>query len=174
MVLWFPPESATLLRTNYLIVPMLIELSGSRGAREFLEDCSGFPLDTRPDLACVVSVAAQVLTKDIRLLKVRLRHLLQYLNTTRTHGLMYTYPKGKDKKHDLTEFTVFSDASFSPGGKHSQSGYSIHLSYGSARHLVHWQSSQEPKVAESSAEAELYALSTSRKSARNFRLLTHE
>ena len=68
----------------------------------------------------------------------------------------------------------FSDASFAPGGKHSQSGYSVHLSYGSARHLIHWQSSREPKVAESSAEAELYALSTSRKSARNFRLLIHE
>ena len=108
------------------------------------------------------------------MLKVRLRHLLQYLNTTKTLGLMYNYPKGKDKKHDLTEFTVFSDASFAPGGKHSQSGYSVHLSYGSARHLIHWQSSREPKVAESSAEAELYALSTSRKSARNFRLLIHE
>ena len=129
---------------------------------------------TRPDLACAVSMAAQVLTKDIHLLKVRLRHLLQYLNTTKTLGLMYNYPKGKDKKHDLTEFTVFSDASFAPGGKHSQSGYSVHLSYGSARHLIHWQSSREPKVAESSAEAELYALSTSRKSARNFRLLIHE
>ena len=30
---------------------------------------------TRLDLACVVSMAAQVLTKDIQLLEVRLRHL---------------------------------------------------------------------------------------------------
>ena len=89
-----------------------------------------FSTRTRPDLACGVSMAAQVLTKDIHLLKVRLRHLLQYLNTTKTLGLMYNYPKSKDKKHDLTEFTVFSDASFAPGGKHSQSGYSVHLSYG--------------------------------------------
>ena len=44
------------------------------------------PTRTRPDLACPVSLAAQVLTKDIHLLKVRLRHLLQYLNTTRTLG----------------------------------------------------------------------------------------
>ena len=34
---------------------------------------------TRPDLAFAVSFAAQVLTKDIELLKVKLRHLLQYL-----------------------------------------------------------------------------------------------
>ena len=42
------------------------------------------------------------------------------------------------------------------------------------RHLVHWHSTREKKVAESSAEAELYALCTSFKTARNFRLLIHE
>ena len=36
---------------------------------------------TCPDLSYSVSSAAQVLTKDIELLKVKLRHLLQYLNT---------------------------------------------------------------------------------------------
>ena len=37
---------------------------------------------TRPDLSYSVSSAAQVLTKDIELLKAKLRHLLQYINTT--------------------------------------------------------------------------------------------
>ena len=129
---------------------------------------------TRPDLACAISVTAQVLTKDLEALKVRLRHILQYLNSTRTMGLLYLFPRSKDKKHELTEFTTFSDASFSPSGAHSQSGFTMHLTYGSVRHLVHWQSSREPKIAESSAEAELYALATARKSARNFRLLVHE
>ena len=50
----------------------------------------------------------------------------------------------------------------------------ILLSFGKVRHLIHWHSTHEKKIAESSAEAELYALSTSFKTARNFRLLIHE
>ena len=119
---------------------------------------------TRPDLAFVVSSTAQVLTKDLELLKVKLRRLLQ------TMGLLYPHPK----KRELTEFTVFGDSSFAPSGKHSQSGYTIHLPFGHVRHMVHWQSLREPKIAESSAESELYALASARKAARNFRLLIHE
>ena len=107
----------------------------------------------------------------------------------------------------MTDFATFADASFAPAGKHSQSGYTIHLSFGNTRHLIHWQSLREAKlprallkqnftlhsslfrqyssphslavpkrgkIAESSAEAELYALATARKAARNFRLLVHE
>ena len=117
-------------------------------------DCYGF----LPELGQVfaVSSTAQVLTRDLELLEVKLRHLLQYLSTTKTMGLLYAYPK----KPHLTEFTVFGDSSFAPSGKHSQSGFTVHLSYGNCRHL-----------AESSAESELHALASARKSARNFRLL---
>ena len=125
---------------------------------------------TRPDLAFAVSSAAQVLTKDIGLLKVKLRHLLQYLSTTQTLALLYPYPRDRE----MTDFAVFSDSSFAPSGKHSQSGYIIHLSFANTRHLIHWQSLRETKIAESSAEAELYALATARKFARNFRLLIQE
>ena len=69
---------------------------------------------------------------------------------------------------------MFSDSSFAPAGKGSQSGYTILLSYGGVRHLVHWHSTREKKIAESSAEAELYALSTAFKAGRNMRLLVHE
>ena len=125
---------------------------------------------TRPDLAFAVSSTAQVLTKDLELLKVKLRHILQYLNTTKTMGLLYVYPP----RRDLTEFTVFGDSSFAPSGRHSQSGFTVHLSFGKVRHLIHWQSLRESKVAESSAESELYALASARKAARNFRLLIRE
>ena len=50
----------------------------------------------------------------------------------------------------------------------------ILLSFGSVRHITHWHSTREKKIAESSAEAEPYALSTSFKTARNFRLMIHE
>ena len=44
---------------------------------------------TRPDLAYSVSSTAQVLTRDLELLKTKLRHLLQYLHSTKTMGLLY-------------------------------------------------------------------------------------
>ena len=128
---------------------------------------------TRPDIACAVSLAAQSLWQDLDQLKIRLRHLLQYLNTTKTFGILYTFPQ-KEQPSTLTEFTVFADSSFAPSGKHSQTGSVILLSFGNVRHLIHWRSTREKKVAESSAESELYALSTSFKTARNFRLLIHE
>ena len=40
--------------------------------------------------------------------------------------------------------------------------------------MIHWQSFKEAKIAESSAEAELYALSSAHKVDRNFRLLVCE
>ena len=125
---------------------------------------------TRPDLSYSVSFPAQVLTRDLDLLKMKLRHLLQYLNSTKTMGLLYRFPR----KREMTEFTIFGDSSFAPSGKHSQSGSTIHLTYHDVRHLVHWQSLREPKITESSAESELYALATARKAARNMRLLLRE
>ena len=104
---------------------------------------------------------------------MRLRHLLQYLNTTRVFGLLYLFPQ-KEKAIGLSEFTVFSDSSFAPAEKGSQSGCTILLSYGGVRHLVHWHSTREKKIAEGSAEAELYALSTAFKAGQNVRLLVHE
>ena len=102
---------------------------------------------TRPDIACAVSLAAQSLWQDLDQLKIRLRHLLQYLNTTKTFGLLYTFPQ-KEQPSTLSEFTVFADSSFAPSGKHSQTGYVILLSFGSVRHLIHWHSTREKKVAE--------------------------
>ena len=46
---------------------------------------------TRPDIACAVSLAAQSLWHNLDHLKTRLRHLLQYLNSTKTFGLLYTF-----------------------------------------------------------------------------------
>ena len=120
---------------------------------------------TRPDIACAVSLAAQPFCHNLDHLKIRLGHLLQYLSTTKTFGLLYTFPQ-KEQPSTLSEFTVFADSSFAPSAKGSQSGYVILLSYGNVRHLIHWHSTREKKVAESSAEAELYALCTSFKTAR--------
>ena len=111
---------------------------------------------TRPDISCAVSLAAQCLWHNLQDLKVRIKHLLQYLSTTRTFGLLYLHPQNSTQSSSLTEFAVFSDASFAPSGKGSQSGYCVMLTYGTVRHLVHWHSAREKKVAESSAESELW------------------
>ena len=129
---------------------------------------------TRPDLSCAVSLASQSLFKDLKKLKDRLRHLLQYLKSTKNLGLSYPFPKGTSNKFSLTEFTVYTDSSFAPAGKQSQTGIAIFLTYGTVRHLIHWQSSKEKKMAESSAESELYALTAGHKVGRNFRLMVHE
>ena len=109
---------------------------------------------TRPDIACTNRLAAQSLWHNLNHLKIRLRYLLQYLNTTKTFGLLYTF-RQKEHPSSLTEFTIFSDSSFAPFGKRSQTGYVVLLSFGHVRHLTHSHSTGEKKVAESSAEAEL-------------------
>ena len=125
---------------------------------------------TRPDLSCAVSLASQAVFKDLKKLKDRLRHLLQYLKSTKSLGLLYAFPKGTSNKLSLTEFTVYSDSSFAPAGKNSQVGIAIFLTYGTVRHMIYWQSCKETKMAESSAESELYALTAAYKVGRNFRL----
>ena len=129
---------------------------------------------TRPDLSRTVSLASQSLFKDLKKLKHRLRHLLQYLKSTKNLGLSYPFPKGTSNKLSLTEFTVYTDSSFAPAGKQSQTGIAIFLTYGTLRHLIHWQPSKEKKMAESSAESELYALSAGHKIGRDFRFTAHE
>ena len=129
---------------------------------------------TRPDLSCAVSLVSQALFKGLKKLKDRLRHLLQYLKSTKNLGLSYPFPKGTANKFNLTEFTVYSDSSFAPAGKHSQTGIAIFLTYGTVRRMIHWQSCKEAKMAESSAESELYALTSAHKVGRNFRLLVQE
>ena len=93
---------------------------------------------TRPDLACGVSLASQVLFKDISSLKTRLKHILQYLKTIVTRGLLYLFPQRSSSKTGLTEFTIYSDSSFALLGQESQTGLSIHLSYGTVCHVIHF------------------------------------
>ena len=87
----------------------------------------------RPDLSCAESLASQALSKDFKK-KDRLRHLLQYLKSTKSQGLLYAIPSWTSNKLSLSEFTVYSDSSFAPAGKNSQIGIAIFLTYGTVRH----------------------------------------
>ena len=122
---------------------------------------------TRPDIACAVSLAAQSLWHNLDHLKIRLRHLLQYLNTTKTFGLLYTFPQ-REQPSTISEFTVFADSSFAP---------SKALTDRLCLLVVTWKCASPYPLAfyqGKEAESELYALCTSFKTARNFRLLIHE
>ena len=96
---------------------------------------------TRPDLAFPVSSAAQALRKDLELLKVKLRHLSQYLSTTQLLALLHPYPRDRE----MIDFAIFSDSSFAPSGKHSQLSYTIHRFCKFTRYLIHWQSLRAKK-----------------------------
>ena len=48
---------------------------------------------TRPDLSCAVSLVSQALFKDLKKLKDRLRHLLQYLKSTKKLGSFLSIPE---------------------------------------------------------------------------------
>ena len=61
-----------------------------------------------------------------------------------------------------------SDSSFAPAGKNSQTGIASYLTYGTVRHVIHWQSCKEGKMVESSAESELHALMAAYKIEKNF------
>ena len=117
---------------------------------------------THPDLAFAVSSTAQVLTKDLELLKLKLRHILQYRNTT--------------KRRDCFTFILLV-------------GISLNILFLEIPPLLLLVVVPNPGllsiyplerfatsfiVQESSAESELYALASARKAARNFSLLIRE
>ena len=106
------------------------------------------------------------LTKDLELLKIKLRHLLQYLNTTKTKGLFYLYPRKKTRTHGVYPSLVILPL------HHQENIPSPDLLFICLMEmpdiLIHWQSLREPKIAESSAEAELSCSSLSQKVSQEF------
>ncbi len=125
---------------------------------------------SRPDLAYAVSVAMSCVTRDIDQLKTRVRHLLQYLASQPSFGLLYPFSTEKDHVHLMS----FADASFSPTGGKSQAGYVIQIVSQAGPLTIHWNSTRESIVAQSSAEAELLALVDVFNSTKNFQLLFAE
>ena len=121
----------------------------------------------RPDLPCATSLAPQALFKNVKKLKDRLTHLLQYLKPTKRLGLLHRFPKKASNHFSLADLIVYSDSSFALASKNSETGIAVYLTYGTVRHMIHWQSCKESKKAESSAEAELYALTAAYKVVKN-------
>ena len=99
-------------------------------------------------------MAASVQTRDLRDLEVRLRHLLQFVSSHPHLGLYYPYPTS-----NCRSLETFTDASFAPSGSHSHQGFAVLVKVGHSQHLLHWNSTRQKLVSQSSAEAELIALS---------------
>ena len=101
---------------------------------------------SRPELAHSVScMAARALNRPQKALEIHKR-MMQYLARTADYG-MYYY-------HDTSEpfLTVYSDASFAPGGGRSFGCIMAQL----AGMPVAWRASKQPVITLSVAEAELY------------------
>ena len=114
-------------------------------------------------------MAASVQTKDLRELEVRLRHLLQYMSSHLHLGLYYPYPSSSYRSLE-----TFADASFAPSGSHSHQGFAVLYKVGHSKHLLHWNSTRQKLVLQSSAEAELIALMSGWKATRCFQHLLNE
>eukprot|EP00971_Amphidinium_carterae_P054406 1071945-Amphidinium_carterae.2 len=89
-------------------------------------------LGGRFDLSYSVSTAAGVLTKDLTEFDQRLTHLLAYLVGNPNLGPIFRFPKMRSKIPISPNMTTFSDASLSPGGGRSQSGFIVQLTHNAA------------------------------------------
>ena len=121
-----------------------------------------YPDAARSVMRCFVGIPG-ISSRTSRSSRIDLGIYSSTLSQRKTWVFPIHFRKGTSNKFSLTEFTVYTDSSFAPAGKQSQTGIAIFLTYGTVRHLIHWQSGKEKKMAESSAESELYALSTGHK-----------
>ena len=72
-------------------------------------------LSTRTtEISPVQSLAAQCLWRNLEDLKVRIKHLLQYLSTTRTFGLLYLYPQNSTQASSLATIPEHHSNFWSP------------------------------------------------------------
>ena len=120
-------------------------------------------------MSYAVAMAASVQTRDLRDLEVRLRHLLQYVSSHPHLGLYYPYPTS-----NYRSLETFTDASFAPSGSHSHQGFAVLFKVGHSQHLLHWSSTRQKLVSQSSAEAELIALMSGFKATKSFQHLLSE
>ena len=114
---------------------------------------------SRYDISYEVSRIAQYCAKPTQGAMKALRRLLGYLNTTKDKQLMVPRVRGN-------EWHMYSDSDHAgdteAGTSRSHTGVMIMLN----GMPVHWRSTKQPKTSLSSAEAEIYAMSTAVKDAR--------
>ncbi len=102
---------------------------------------------------------------------LRLKHICQYLCAERDVGLHYPFgPESCLQEHPEDWIVSFSDASFASTGSASHTGQT-HFYNG---RLVHWASSRQTLVSQSSCEAELIAALTTFNNATNLQLVAEE
>ena len=105
-------------------------------------------IETRPDIAFVVSTLSQFASNPNEQHWKALKHLFRYLKGSLPLGISY----GKPGKQDIMGYTD-SDWAGDKGTRKSTSGYLFKLGNGA----VSWSSKRQPTVALSSCEAEYMA-----------------
>eukprot|EP00971_Amphidinium_carterae_P189542 3762386-Amphidinium_carterae.1 len=111
---------------------------------------------SRPDLSYAHSLAASALVHSESETRERVKHMLQYLSKHPDLGIHYAF---EDNIEGKDEILSYSEASFSPRGKFSQSGYAVFWGTPHSKCLFGWGSPKQTLIAESSMEAKLLALS---------------
>ena len=113
-----------------LILWTLSIRDGSRLGRECLKDYFGSLLT----LGQILHLPFLLPLKSLqRILRCSRSNSGTFCNTLALLKLWHYFTHTRDR--EVTDFAVFSDSSFAPSGKHSQSRYTIHLFFANAHHL---------------------------------------
>jgi predicted outer membrane lipoprotein len=119
--------------------------------REIIGAISYIALCTRPDVSFAISYLARFQDKPTLSLCKAIKHLLKYLNSTKSYSLKFS---GK-----INSLVGFSDADWAgdPLNRRSTTGFIFYL----GNCPISWQSRLQPTVALSTVEAEYMALTSS-------------
>jgi hypothetical protein len=106
-------------------------------------------IGTRPDIANAVREISQHISQPTKQHVGAAKSILRYLSETKDYGLVF-------KKANTMTITAFADADFANNvdTRRSHSGYVIKVGHG----VVSWCSKRQETVAQSSTEAEFYAV----------------
>ena len=104
-------------------------------------------LRSRPDISCICSTCASLMTVNPQDVMHHIRGIWRYLAATKNEALTFS------GNGTSTHMTIASDASFCPGGDRPRTGIVI-MWMGS---VVHWVCKKQTLATLSSCEAELSA-----------------
>lgn len=109
---------------------------------------------TRPDVSYATGLLSRLMHRRPRYTVKMANFLLQYLNQTVDRCLHYAKP---DENQEVDKMTVATDASFAPEHEQFRSITGVIISH--AKSTLHWLSTRQPFVTQSTCEAELIGFS---------------
>ena len=124
-------------------------IEATRAAQAITGELSWLAQRTRPDIGFAVSFMSRMIHKRPTYVCRIGDHVLAYLNGTTSHGLIYS------GEGDREVLEIYADSSYGPSHENYKS-----IQGAAAGHqgsMLQWESTKQPFVAQSTAEAELLA-----------------